>query len=95
MRRVGLVAVVALWGCTQSPQQRAEIVSTTFCDCIVGEGLPSAVQMCVTQLEATLSPVSDACFDCVEQHESTCASLLGTCETTCSQNPTPNPGGSP
>jgi hypothetical protein len=82
MQRLALVLVVALMGCAQTPQQRAEIVCMTFCDCLVG---PAAVQNCVdTQcLPQVKMPVSDACFDCVNQHESVCTTLESTCAATC------------
>lgn len=92
MRRLVVVLVVALGGCAQSPQQRAEQVCMTFCDCLVG---PAQVQSCVdTQCLPQLpTPVTDACFDCVNQHDSVCTTLENTCGPTCFPTLTPDLGG--
>ncbi len=82
-----LVFVLVMIGCTQSPEDRAQIVCTTFCDCIVGTGVPAQVQACVDQQCLPALPagpaVSDACMSCVYAHESTCSVLLDQCESMC------------
>jgi hypothetical protein len=89
MSRLLLVlAVVA--GCVQTPEERAQTVCNTFCDCVVGTAQPAAVQSCVTvDCLPSIPPVSDACLSCVYQHESTCASLESECQALCLQQPQP------
>ncbi len=41
------VALVLIVGCHQTPEERADIVCTTFCDCVEGTTLPAVVQQCI------------------------------------------------
>jgi hypothetical protein len=86
-----LVLVLAVMaGCVQTPEQRAETVCSTFCDCVVGQQQPGAIQMCIdTDCLPTLPPVTDACLSCVYQHESACTSLESTCTSLCLRSPQP------
>jgi hypothetical protein len=79
-----VIALVATAGCTQPPEDRAQIVCTTFCDCFAGTGVPALVESCVQdQCLPAIHAVSDACLACVYSHESTCSSLESVCETMC------------
>ena len=89
MRWLSLLLVAV--GCTQSPQDRADVVCTTFCDCAAGTNLPALVQECIdTDCLPTLPTVSDACLACVYAQESTCTNLVELCTNDCLK---PAPGG--
>ena len=62
-------------------------VAETYCAC----ALPGN-KMCVQQFEAFVSSVSDACSQCVFEHERRCASMQTDCTQLCLSNQTP-PGG--
>ena len=79
-----LLALVAVAACKQTPAERADIVCTTFCDCIEGTTLPTVVQQCIdTGCLPTLPPVTDACLACVYAQESSCPDLVNDCTAAC------------
>ena len=92
--RLVLVLVVALGGCAETPDQRAQEVCASFCDCVVGTGLPAAVQDCIdNQCLPQIPPVTDDCLSCVHQFEASCTALENTCAPSCFQILTPKLGG--
>jgi hypothetical protein len=80
----GLAIALVLAGCTVSPQQQVEEVAEQYCACV----LPGN-KMCVSQFESFVSSVSDACTQCVFDHEHRCASMESDCTQLCVRNQTP------
>jgi len=73
-------------GCGVSPQDEVDAVAQAYCGCV----LPSD-KMCVSQFETFITSVSDACSQCVFDHQHRCASM----QTDCSQLCLSNQGGQP
>jgi hypothetical protein len=80
----GIVLVVLLLGCTQTPQEKAQDVCQAFCQCTDPGGLPSIVDKCVIdQCLPQLPTVADPCLDCVFAHDQVCPDLFDQCTDLC------------
>jgi hypothetical protein len=96
MRFVGcqrgvLVLACLLTGCfNNSPAQDARTVATAYCDCFV---TPSMVEACIDDLLPDITPVSDACLQCVYENSQMCSTLFDDCTALCDNSATPLLGG--
>lgn len=87
-RGLALVLLCLAASCGVSPQDQVDEVAQQYCDCV----LPSD-RTCVSQFEMVIMTVSDACSQCVFDHEHRCASMQSDCTQLCITNPTPTPKG--
>ncbi len=88
MRGLALVLLVAAAGCGGvSTQDEVEAVAEAYCNCV----LPTD-KTCVTQFEMFITSVSDACQQCVFDHEHRCAAMQTDCSQLCITNMN-TPGG--
>jgi hypothetical protein len=82
----GIVLVVLLVGCTQTPQEKSQDVCQAYCTCTDPGAVPSVVDDCINQqCLPQLPPVTDQCLDCVFAHDQVCTDLFAQCEDLCFQ----------
>lgn len=93
----GIVLVVLLASCTQTPGEKAQDVCQAYCGCLDPGALPSTITTCIdTQCLPQLPPVTDQCLDCVFAHDQVCTDLYDQCTDLCLPvNQTPHLGGTP
>jgi hypothetical protein len=85
MRGLAMALLVAAAGCgTVSPADEVAEVAEQYCTC----ALPGN-KMCVQQFEQFVTTVSDACSQCVFEHERRCASMQTDCTQLCLQQQVP------
>jgi hypothetical protein len=83
MRGLVMALLVAAAGCTVSPQDEVADVAEAYCKCV----LPGD-KTCVSQFESFITSVSDACQQCVFEHQHRCASMQVDCTQLCIGNVT-------
>jgi hypothetical protein len=89
-----LLVLGLLVGCHQPPEEKAEDVCDAYCDCVHPGALPAQFDECVQQqCLPQLPPVSDACLDCVFEHDQVCTDLLSQCTNSCFPNDAAHLGG--
>ena len=83
MKRLVLLCLAA--GCLPAPptpQDQVDEVAQAYCGCV----LPGD-KTCVTQFETAITTVSDACVQCVFDHEHRCAAMQTDCTQLCVGGP--------
>ena len=87
MRRLALCWVIALWGCTETPQDEARAVCDVLCSCTAAP-LPSVQTQCSGQCVSQFAnqPLPDTCTQCIFEHAKQCSALETDCTPFCQQS---------